>query len=961
MPNLKYFKLCLLTALFFLFCSIFFPAGVFAETYGESIDNAQHNIDHNLNFIPNYPGSGNKAIITIQGNPASENSAFGLTYDTTSYGDNYLIVRTFSKSRNSFDSSTQTLTGVGNYTTYGSPSSAASWVTTGNDTTNFLDGNSVTSSNVVDLMERGLGMNNNASHDIVVEYAVLANNNNLMRPTNMPDIKAYSVTSGDYTFGNPFNPTKPDGMSDSVYASMQIYLNAWQKAALGKNNWHGLPDSGSSNQFPWTELGYTYFWNSGGTDLAHVQGESEFIILGGTAVKIYGLYSAQSYIYTKNKNGVLSTDADAQYGNGFGSFNITGDCDTVWAGNAFQKRTSTSASSPNEIIIASGATMSGGQGILVWSLNYTITNRGTITGTTKNKLYYDATHTGLTGTGDVAILFKGDTSYGSITGGINEVLNYGTISSPGTAIKIEKGNSIINNTGGTITGATAIEISGGTTLLINNGTINGGLTLTAGTTAALDIGTGSVSLSSAGVYTQGSGTTLNLTANSSSVFGKVAATGAAASVDAASKVNVTINGYIPNNTTFANVISSTGAGVNVPTTIMSSSPIFTFTGANGTGDHLDLTVTRANSYNSLATDSKAQATGTVLNAIALSGTASGDMATVLGSLDSLTSANQINTALNSLNPDVSSGINQASNENLSLFVKNVTSHMDVIQSLHDEPKGRAVWAQGFGNYLHQDPRGSSNGYNASIWGMSAGYDIPYSTDLTFGANVGYAQDYIRTKDFSSRTRADNYQASLYGTYSGMKHYIDGILSIAYNVYNSSRQVTLGGIDRRPTADYGGEQYSTYFESGYIFEHKQFKFTPFASLQYAHLHVSGYTEKGADALNLKVKSQDYDMVQSGLGMKAAARIKSGCSTLIPEVHTQWLYEFMGDTQQTTSTFSGGGASFITDGFKPARSAWNVGTKFSLVTKDNIEFVFNYDFEAKEDFYAHCGYANVRYAF
>jgi hypothetical protein len=42
---------------------------------------------------------------------------------------------------------------------------------------------------------------------------------------------------------------------------------------------------------------------------------SEFIIPGGTSVQIYAIYSPQSYIYTLNKNGAFSSDADAQFGN----------------------------------------------------------------------------------------------------------------------------------------------------------------------------------------------------------------------------------------------------------------------------------------------------------------------------------------------------------------------------------------------------------------------------------------------------------------------------------------------------------------------------------------------------------------------------------------------------------------------------------------------------------------------
>jgi hypothetical protein len=170
---------------------------------------------------------------------------------------------------------------------------------------------------------------------------------------------------------------------------------------------------------------------------------SEFILLGQPPVAIDGISATQSYLYTLNKNGAFSSDSDAQYGNGFASFKIDGSCDTVWAGHRFQSRVSsnTADGSRNEIRIEDSGSVSGGQGILIWSLNYDLTNRGVISGATSDKF-------GIAETANVAVLFKGDTGtgYGTpVTTGANRVVNSGTISSPGTAIKAEAGDTLITN------------------------------------------------------------------------------------------------------------------------------------------------------------------------------------------------------------------------------------------------------------------------------------------------------------------------------------------------------------------------------------------------------------------------------------------------------------------------------------------------------------------------------------
>ena len=536
----------------------------------------------------------------------------------------------------------------------------------------------------------------------------------------------------------------------------------------------------------------------------------------------------------------------------------------------------------------------------------------------------------------------------------------------GTAIFVQNGDTnIVNNAGGVITGTTAIDASAntGSMSITNRGTITGGVTLKDNTIpTTLDIGDTTLTL------TKGHITTLNLAANSAADFGRITTTGTA--VNVSSTVNVTVGGYIPNATAFQVITGDAGVSA-VPGTIASSSPVFTFAGSVA-GNNLTLTATRANSYNSFTSNSNAVAAGSVLNTLASNNTATGDMSTVLGALDSLGSASQINQALNSLTPNTNNSVPQVSYETQSQFINTVLSHFDNVPSiqtagdigakvLDNDERNMGIWAQGFDTYLHQDPRGLSNGYDANVWGTSIGYDVPVLDNFICGLNAGYAYNNIRTKDNSAQTTADNYEGSLYGSYSHEACYVDAILSFAYDQYDSSRHVAFGGIDRIPTSKYGGQQYSAYLESGYTFKNNKVALTPFGSAQYAHLHVNNYTEEGGGAVDLQMNSQDSDMFQTGLGARLSYKVIGKDYTLIPDLHVKWLYDFIGDNQQATSTFTGGGASFATNGFTPAQSSYDFGTRLVLLSKAHVTVTLNYDFELKEDFYSHAGYGNVRYDF
>ena len=953
MSNKLIFAFCLLAA-------ILIPQTALAwipysdANYNDAVDKAETISDSPTGWLPT-----DGSIITI---PTPGASGHGLTYDTYN-SQQYLITRTLTNVSFYFNSGTQTMTGIGPYKTFDvtpTQNKNASWMTTGDDATNFIDdpNNGVTPANVIKSLEKSIGVPDNAAHTAYVEYAIVPLNEYLMRPSRNPDITSYDSTHPEnYGYYASFPVATPSGMTDATYTRFKAYYNYWYGYNFGDP--HAAPPTdptSASYVFPWLQAGYTFLWGPDQSSLAAIQGSSEFIILGGTGawtsdsvVYVYGIYSPQSYLYTKN---------NGQYGNGYASFNINGSCDTVWAGDAFQKRVSATSASPNEITITSAGSVSGGQGILVWSLNYNVSNYGTISGATALKLA-DAVKAsaGMTGTGNIAVLFKGDTSFGAPpAGSVNRLTNSGTISSPGIGVKVESGDSIItNNAGGTISGTTAaISIAAGSTTITNRGTITGDIALAAGVTGSLDIGNTALTV------TDGYLSALTFTANSSTDFGNLTTTGT--SVDASSTVNVTVGGYIPNGTPFQ--VISTGAGITaVPSTITPSSPIFTFSGDNST-NNLILTATRARSYNSFASNSNTTNLGSVLNTLAMNNTATGDMVNILGALDSLTSGSTINQALGNMAPNMDNSSTQTSQATMNQFLSTVFAHLDAFKNVtSDALKGPDVWASGFASYIHQDPRDTSNGYNATVWGTALGLDILALDNLRLGPSGGFAQDFVRTKDSSSRTDINSYQGALYGSYAKDAYYIDSAVSFAYNTYDTSRTVTIGALNRTATGDYNGQQYSAYIGGGYKFTAKNIELTPLASFQYTHLRLNGYTESGAGAADLKVDPQDYDVAQTGLGMKLGYPLDLGAKTgrLTPELKFKWLYDWVGDAQQSTAAFTGGGGSFGTKGFTPAQSSYDFGAKVTLETVNFITLSLNYDFELKEDFFGHYGVAEVRYRF
>lgn len=161
-------------------------------------------------------------------------------------------------------------------------------------------------------------------------------------------------------------------------------------------------------------------------------------------------------------------------------------------------------------------------------------------------------------------------------------------------------------------------------------------------------------------------------------------------------------------------------------------------------------------------------------------------------------------------------------------------------------------------------------------------------------------------------------------------YARGALTVGTDRYDGSRTVEFPGVNRKLSADYSGNQLSGIVSTGMHFFFDQTTVTPFVSLQAGRVHVESYKESGGGDINLRVKSQDYNILQSGLGVKAERTIQAANGTYVPEVHFKWLHDFSSTTMQQDAAFTGSGESFSARGINQGRNLYNVGATFSFVS-------------------------------
>lgn len=292
---------------------------------------------------------------------------------------------------------------------------------------------------------------------------------------------------------------------------------------------------------------------------------------------------------------------------------------------------------------------------------------------------------------------------------------------------------------------------------------------------------------------------------------------------------------------------------------------------------------------------------------------------------------------------------------------------DKRSNCRDEAPHTGWWGKGFAYFGAQGSKDSFVGYDSRILGTMIGYDVPLDRDTRVGIGVGYARTDIDGKTFdagSASTDFNTYKATAYIGHERGPWYVHGEASFGWNAYSGTRHIAFTGVDRKAEADYNGQDYTAFATTGYHFFTNGFTITPLASLQYTHVNVDGYTETGAGDVNLKVQSQSFDFLESGLGVKVARAFRWRGGTYLPEAHVKWLHEINNPALEKTAAFTAAtGLPFTTPGLRTADDTFNVGAGLTLLSCDCAEKSWSveavYDYEWRTDSYsAHRGL--VRYA-
>jgi len=252
-----------------------------------------------------------------------------------------------------------------------------------------------------------------------------------------------------------------------------------------------------------------------------------------------------------------------------------------------------------------------------------------------------------------------------------------------------------------------------------------------------------------------------------------------------------------------------------------------------------------------------------------------------------------------------------------------------------------AWAQGYGIHTSVNSTDSSQGVSGSTAGVAGGVDFQITDDLVLGVAGGYSSTSLNNiQDFGGSISA--FQIGGYGTMQFGQFYLDTTLWTNAVDGHVTREMPL--LSREATATLKDDEFRADVEGGYRFviegtDLQNFGVTPYVGFNYRNSNYGDFSESGAGALGLNIKSLDHDVFQPNLGVTADARFRiSDLVTLKPMVGVG--LEFGSGTDSILAQFQGGGNPFTINGPQNSGVSFVPQAGFQFLIGPMVSLSFSY---------------------
>jgi outer membrane autotransporter protein len=246
--------------------------------------------------------------------------------------------------------------------------------------------------------------------------------------------------------------------------------------------------------------------------------------------------------------------------------------------------------------------------------------------------------------------------------------------------------------------------------------------------------------------------------------------------------------------------------------------------------------------------------------------------------------------------------------------------------------------------------GANSGVGAvtyNVGGFAAGLDRRVAPGTRIGVTTGYTTGTQWTQGFNGRGSTDTFLVGLYGSYRMDSIHADAMFGYGYSDNQMWRQISVPGLQPRTAQGRAGaNQWYGQVEGGYRFDlgtTANAYVTPFVRVQGYTGAQSGFTETGAQSLNLTVAGQTTHSLRSVIGAQLGGAFDLGWrEKLALQLRLGWSHEYASTARPVTATLAGAPLMpFTTYGVAPTRDGALLGFAADTAIADGLSAFLRYE--------------------
>ena len=273
-----------------------------------------------------------------------------------------------------------------------------------------------------------------------------------------------------------------------------------------------------------------------------------------------------------------------------------------------------------------------------------------------------------------------------------------------------------------------------------------------------------------------------------------------------------------------------------------------------------------------------------------------------------------------------------------------------------------LFINGEGSFGKQETTEREAGFDFHTAGGTVGLDYRLTDQFIVGSAIGYLATNAELNADGGEVSAHALSLSAFATYYLRdEYYIDGIATYGSTWYQTERRIGGAAATRIARGDPDGKQVALSVGGGRNFPLGAFTLGPYGRVDYTHVEIDSFRERGAGESNVHVKSQNTDSVITALGGQASYAISTAWGVLLPTVSAEWQHEFAADSRRVGASTIGGTPIDVRT-TNPDRDYFTLGAGLAATLRHGTHAFLHYHSIVGRDNFTYHGFsAGIRLEF